>query len=315
MTFFLSIRDSVRLGSHRRCFGRLIEPAVENQSKAPWMILGCCLLSLLILGCGTPDDSQPALESEVESTDHATLSRDGQTIPTTATSPATRDSVPRESPTTSLPPTVQRSTDFVVQEKIERFPNGKVRRGFEARYYPDGEMVYHGRYVQFWESGKKHSKGLWVDGKKEGEWIYWHDNGRIAKKGSFRNGKLEGRWVYVTANGRPKHRDHYQDGKRHGELIVFDKATGTRVVRKVHFKNGVKHGLAIEYFANGNVMQSTNWVDGVEHGKRETFYENGNKLLLEEYSHGKLHGHVKRWSPLGSLESDTVYVDGLPKSK
>lgn len=273
----------------------------------------------LLTGCGSDESSSGSATSPttgalansdavsgngtVATKDSATQSlADSQTIPTTATS-------------ASEPLVIKRSSNFVTKEQIDRYSNGKVRRGYEARFYPDGEMVFHGRFVEFWETGKKHSKGRYVEGKKEGEWTYWHGNGRIAKKGSFVNGKLEGRWLYVTEDGRPKHRDHYKDGLRHGELIVFDKATGTKVVRKVHFQNGVKHGIATEYYSNGNVMMSTTWVDGKEHGKRESFYENGNKLSTTEYSKGKLNGHVIEWSPTGAVQSDIVYVNDVPQPK
>ncbi len=200
---------------------------------------------------------------------------------------------------------------YVEKEKIERYPNGKPRRGFEARYYPNGEITFHGRYVEFWDTGKKHSQGRYVEGKKDGEWIYWHANGVIAKKGSFVNGKLEGPWFYLNEHGRPKFRFHYKDGLRDGELTVFDKDEGKRVVRKVHFKQGKRHGTSIEYYVNGNVMQSSEWADDVEHGKKETFSDKGQRLMLEHYRHGKLHGSSIRWSPSGEIEKDVEYVDGV----
>jgi len=40
----------------------------------------------------------------------------------------------------------------------------------------------NGEYKSFYESGKLHFHGNYIDGKKDGEWIEYNENGTIKEK-------------------------------------------------------------------------------------------------------------------------------------
>ena len=53
------------------------------------------------------------------------------------------------------------------------------------------EMVKHGPYFFYYESGKLKISGQYADGNKHGEWKYYDEAGKITKTEKYLNGSLE----------------------------------------------------------------------------------------------------------------------------
>ena len=72
-----------------------------------------------------------------------------------------------------------------------------VKEGEEVRYYPNGkvELRQHfsdgkldGAYERYNEAGGLVEKGQFVDGEKEGKWV-WYDSGKEAYRAKFKAGQ------------------------------------------------------------------------------------------------------------------------------
>jgi hypothetical protein len=58
---------------------------------------------------------------------------------------------------------------------------------------PDGRK--HGRYVAFWEPGKKSVEGDYAAGQRVGKWTRFFRHGEVVSEELFRDGQPDGVWV------------------------------------------------------------------------------------------------------------------------
>lgn len=300
-------------------------------------------ISLLIFLAGCGSESSPSTDSAVESnapsltadpqhkSENATLplanaepSKSPGVAPSVTARPAdttlvskSPDSVDaKNSRRSSILATSRTDAKLVAEkERKERFPNGELRRRFVARLYSDGEVVFHGPYVEYYPNGKRFKQGMYVDGKQDGLWGYWHDNGRIAKKGKFILGDHDGIWLYKTSAGHMRRQESYIKGEKDGLWIVYGREPGTKI-REMEFKGGVKHGKVVEYFPKtGQKQMSTEWLNGQKHGEEMVWFEDGSKAVSKEYVNGELHGRSVVWAPSGAIRADFQYINGVRKSQ
>ena len=57
-------------------------------------------------------------------------------------------------------------------------------------------------------------------------------------------------------------------------------------VRDFQYKNGLPHGLLIDYYANGQEYFRVEYVDGRAHGMEYGWYADGSKRLEVKYNNG-----------------------------
>ncbi|MBN0537430.1 toxin-antitoxin system YwqK family antitoxin, partial [Pseudomonas aeruginosa] len=58
--------------------------------------------------------------------------------------------------------------------------------------------------------------------------------------------------------------------------------------RKAHYRNGLLHGEALNYFANGQVAEREHYRDGVRDGVCQRFHGNGQLAFDGRYLKGQL---------------------------
>ncbi len=74
--------------------------------------------------------------------------------------------------------------------------------------------------------------------------------------------------------------------KKHGIEITYYGGGSGRILSKISFRNGVKHGVCIYFNLYQNVSEKVNYVNGKKHGA-ETFYNmSGNLIKTVYYKHG-----------------------------
>jgi antitoxin component YwqK of YwqJK toxin-antitoxin module len=264
---------------------------------------------LTLAGCGGSDTATPEVsvnETTLVSKSTDMVSLDDLTADLHETAATSADSSASE---------VNKPKLLSESQHIQRFDNGQIKRRFEARTYSNKEIVFHGRYVEYYPNGQRFKQGMYVDGKQDGMWGYWHDNGRIAKKGQFIDGEHDGIWIYKTDKGHMRRQESYKNGLKDGLWIVYGRLPGTKV-REENWKQDLRHGLTTEYNPEtGQIMMTTEWVDGKKQGKEQVWYEDGSKAIYREYQDGELHGRAVVWAPSGSVRTDLRYVNGVRQSK
>ena len=76
-----------------------------------------------------------------------------------------------------------------VQKKTERFSNGRPKTEYRSYRGKDGQEVLHGKYLTWFENGKKELSCNYVNGEKEGVCLWWDDRGRKADSVEYIHGK------------------------------------------------------------------------------------------------------------------------------
>ena len=103
------------------------------------------------------------------------------------------------------------------------------------RHYQD--TVLQGVFKTWQENGKITVSGNYVDGKKDGKWLY-HDilNPELLIREEFyKNGKPEGKWITRYKYGSVESIKNYKDGLKNG-LIKYMKPDG-EVIYEAIFKH------------------------------------------------------------------------------
>ena len=76
---------------------------------------------------------------------------------------------------------------------------------------------------------------------------------------------------------------------------------GKTVYSRLTFKHGIKHGISIRYYNNGQIYEHANYTDGKKSGLSRKYYKDG-KLLSEcEYEKGNPKPGLKEYHKDGSL--------------
>ena len=125
------------------------------------------------------------------------------------------------------------------------------------------------------------------------------DEGR--ERGLFKEGKKDGQWLSYHSNGQLSLKMTYVDGKRSGSKRSFH-PNGKIEGRGQYDKQGRMHGNWLSYSRFGDLTQDINYEHGKLHGPFKTWYVNGQPDWDCNYHLHKIHGQCKTWLYDGRVE-------------
>lgn len=97
---------------------------------------------------------------------------------------------------------------------------------------------------------------------------------------------------------------HQTQGNSNSELLHSDYTKFNKdnsLAEKGKFKNGLKNGIWIEWYLNGNYKKITRWRNGFKQGLTTTFFDNGSKNTITHYRNNILDGIYKEYNTKGNL--------------
>jgi len=98
--------------------------------------------------------------------------------------------------------------------KTESFwPDGKMKSVGSLKRMPDGKLVKDGRFIAWFENGKKQIEQNFREGSLEGMETRWYTNGQKESEGRWVDGKRHGTWSYWHRNGDLKETRKYENGR------------------------------------------------------------------------------------------------------
>ncbi len=171
------------------------------------------------------------------------------------------------------------------------FKNG-IPVGEWKRYHKGGQVKAVINYQQNTDSaftkifdkyGKKVAEGIFLNQKKEGNWIYFSGNRKIAEEqfkngikngmsknyydtGEFLgetdwvNGEQEGKYQIFYKNGKPYLQCKMKQNQRHGLFLVHTKKG--KLELEANYKNNLRHGAWKFYNSNGEFQYELNYNEG-----------------------------------------------------
>ena len=146
---------------------------------------------------------------------------------------------------------------------FEEFPHNQIGDQPEERLrnygnMPDGILFLHcdttGKIMcnETIKDGKQHGMSYeyrngitvkevnYVDGVKEGHFVYRHDNGHTAKMGNHKNGQVVGIVHELDETGAPLSRKNFEENKKHGCQYFHDNREDLGDVTERHYWEGKK---------------------------------------------------------------------------
>jgi Tfp pilus assembly protein PilF len=122
-------------------------------------------------------------------------------------------------------------------------------------------VVYNGKFIDYYYSGKKEGEGVLKNGTIEGLRTRYHRNGNISSERNY---------IAGIANGLGK--EYYEDGS---------------LKQKGYFNAGKEDRVWEVFFPNGQVKQRSNFKDGEMNGETTVYYSTGKILAVELVKNGK----------------------------
>ncbi|MBM3160313.1 MAG: hypothetical protein FJZ66_03170 [Bacteroidetes bacterium] len=190
-----------------------------------------------------------------------------------------------------------------------------LKEGNWKTWYEDGTLLMEGDYKygqeigqwkNYWESGVVKNITTFEAGKLNGPWVSNNPNNIQTVQGWYKDGLRVKEWKEYYDNGRLMQISNYKIIKRknyskgiavlgmreklselHGTFLAYSQLDYT-VKAKGKYKNGLKHGVWIDYYPGGIIP-----------------------TVISSYKKGKLHGTMKQFGKRGNLHFETNYKNGL----
>lgn len=100
------------------------------------------------------------------------------------------------------------------------------------------------------------------------------------------------------------------NGKKNG-LFITEK--NDKVANKINYKDGVRHGLAQDFYESGNLRSDIMYVEGKKHGEAIFYHADGvTPYRINSYINGKREGVQYKYHKNGELLSQVEYFDNHP---
>lgn len=147
----------------------------------------------------------------------------------------------------------------------------------------------NGPVSEFYENGKFKARQFYINDTLADSSITYHPNGKIKSVQIIKNKKANGRWLDFNKEGKLYKEVFFKDGVMDSTCTEYTYRTG-KLLTRVNYRMGIKHGWQEEYYANGNpkyrikfsnnspVMGLQEWL---ENGKE---INNDFKISISEYN-------------------------------
>lgn len=212
--------------------------------------------------------------------------------------------VPVDSPElTALPAKAEesKSDDNPTRELIrERFPNGAIRIEREIIQDSEGNFVRDGIYREFDIKGTLFAEGNYIGGHREGIWRRIH---KASDSPLFETAP------YKDFTGPFYSQATFERNVLHGKWIITD--AKERKISEIEFRDGDRHGSAIWYYPNGNMVTQINYDRGRVHGEVIKWGSDSTVLARETYQHGRKVAPRVEYFPNKAKKSEMTFLHAM----
>ncbi|MCR6638382.1 MAG: hypothetical protein NVV82_05145 [Sporocytophaga sp.] len=162
----------------------------------------------------------------------------------------------------------------------------------------------------FYAKDKLKGLGNLIENKEDGFWTYWYLNGVKNSEGSYKLGIPVGYWQNWDTLGRIVCKLNWKDGLRHGALIEYDYVKNEMKI--ANFREDKLEGKAEWIHFDGYKILDGSFKSGLSSGDWTWYYPNGNVKSKGKFAAGKEDG-VHTWFNEDGIVIQTVkYKKGVP---
>ena len=145
------------------------------------------------------------------------------------------------------------------------------------------------------------------DGKKNGPFSSFTKSGMAEEEGIYRNNEREGIWLFYR-KGQWQRKVPYRNGKQHGIAVYF---VDHKELYQWTWKDDRSDGYNVSYHDNGNLRYKGTYSEGKRIGVSTYFFESGGKQISSNYVDGTLDGSYEYYHENGQLRNNGQYQNGL----
>lgn len=163
-----------------------------------------------------------------------------------------------------------------------------------------------GKWTEFYENDLV-ERGFYKNGFKEGPWETFYDDEyqwthREKGGGEYLNGKRNGRWLFWDSDGEILEDGNYQEGKREGFWKLYN-ILDRKLFYYGEYKNDIKEGEWIEYYEKGKYINGKREGEWIYLSREKVIWWRGN------YINNKKNGVWKYYDHLGIFKKEIIYKD------
>jgi antitoxin component YwqK of YwqJK toxin-antitoxin module len=192
------------------------------------------------------------------------------------------------------------------------------KQGYWKRSYPNGKLMYKGFFNnnkpvgemrRYFESGalkailNYDSKGEYARAR------LFYEDGQLAAAGKFFNSLKDSTWVYYSYYDRSvTTRESYLKGIRHGMMINY--YSNGDISEKIEWTNDKKSGIWEQYFKGNMLKLKASYIDNKLEGAFIVNHVNSKPYLQGRYMNDKREGKWIFYKDDGTLETVLEYLHG-----
>lgn len=178
----------------------------------------------------------------------------------------------------------------------ERYPNGEVRIEREVTLDSEGNYVNHGAWKMWDTAGQLIADGQYNMGQRVGSWtrvLGRHDTSILRQSPfnqfkapftsnvTFNNDEMDGDWLIVDAEQRKCSQISLADGVRHGMAITW--MPNGEVLRQAQYDQGVPVGDVLQINGStGKLERSATYLDGRQVTSNTDYYTRAKRQKKSE---------------------------------
>lgn len=137
----------------------------------------------------------------------------------------------------------------------------------------------------------------------------YHENGQPMADGKYINQLRDSIWnFYSDLDGKLLAKDSYRKGKLDGKSILYYAESG-KPVEIIEYKNGVKEGLYLKYFPEGEIMIEGSYKNDQLHGDYVVYYIDGSVEIKGRYENGIKWGNWDYYNEDGEELTEDQYKE------
>lgn len=169
-----------------------------------------------------------------------------------------------------------------------------MKQGWWRKYYPNGELMY---------------RGFFVDNRPEGQMTRYYNDGNVkAVLRHIDGGKITYADLYFR-NGQKGAHGKYVSQARDSIWTYWSYYTGTLSYRE-SYSMGSKNGISIKYYPGGAEAERMSWKNDMQQGNWEQYYEDGTLRLSSSHEMGEINGPYRIYNRNRILILDGNYIGG-----
>jgi uncharacterized protein len=164
----------------------------------------------------------------------------------------------------------------------------------------------------YWEerSGDQISKGYYIEGKKDGNWIICLSSGLIMKLDTYDHGQRDGISLTLDKKAHLVKQEFYKNNILHGQMITYA-SYGDNPTAMVYYSNGMKNGLSRTYYENGKIQEEAYFKNNVKNGLAQWYNNSGKLMAIYNYNNGQFEGFQKTFYDNDSIQAVSGYSNNV----